>query len=126
MQKTRVQSSSTYLTRRRWTAEDAKEALADLERSGLPLGAFAVREGLDAQRLWRWRRRLASSAEPPLFEEVVQRETAPAPDGAKTPCAERERFEIVLGSGRVVRVPDAFDAGALRRLLSVVDEVRPC
>ena len=38
----------------------------------------------------------------------------------------RERFEIVLPSGRVVRVPESFDASALRRLLVVVDEARAC
>jgi len=32
----------------------------------------------------------------------------------------RERFEVVLPSGRVVRVPESFDADALRRLLAVV------
>ena len=36
------------------------------------------------------------------------------------------RFEIVLASGRIVRVPESFDAGALRRLLAVVEEGRAC
>jgi transposase-like protein len=125
MLKTRAQSSSTYLTRRRWTAEDAKQALAALDRSGLDLRAFAVREGLDPQRLWRWRRQLAETAAP-VFEEVVCPD-APSAHPAEAPApALRERFEIVLKSGRVVRVPVSFDASALLQLLTIVDEVRPC
>jgi hypothetical protein len=37
--------------------------------------------------------------------------------------AQRERFEIVLRSGRVVRVPEPFDTNALLRLLAIVDPV---
>ena len=58
-----------------------------------------------------------------VFEEVIPGEVIVA-DTA--PPAPRERFEVVLLSGRVVRVPESFDAGALRRLLAVVDEVRAC
>jgi hypothetical protein len=87
----------------------------------LELTAFAIREGLDPQRLSRWRRRLAVS--PPVFEEVVASEVIEA---EATMSEDREPFEIVLASGRVVRVPESFDAGALRRLLAVVDEERPC
>jgi transposase-like protein len=124
MLKTRAQSSSTYLKHRRWTAEDAKQALTELAQSGLELRAFAVREGLDPQRLWRWRRQLAETAAP-TFEEVV-RPDAPSARHAEAPApALRERFEIVLTSGRVVRVPASFDASALRQLLTLVDEVRP-
>jgi transposase-like protein len=127
MPKTESQSSSTYLKRRRWTAEEAKQALTALDQSGLSPGAFAAREGLSPQRLWRWRRQLGTPAAA-TFEEIVRRDagsilegeaTAPAPLGA-------DRFEIVLVSGRVVRVPALFDATALRQLLAIVDEVRAC
>lgn len=120
MQKPRTRSSA-YLACRRWSPEEAGQALAALEQSGLELTAFAIREGLDPQRLSRWRRRLAAS--PPVFEEVTVREVIAA-DTA--PREEGERFEIVLASGRVVRVPESFDAGALRRLLAIVEEVRSC
>ena len=125
MQKTRSRSSSTYLIHRRWTAEDAQEALAAQARSGLTLRAFAAREGLDAQRLDRWRRRLAAQRAAP-FVEIPRPaiEAAIAVGGAAG--GPRERFEVVLGSGRVVRVAESFDADALRRLLEVVDSVRSC
>lgn len=125
MRKTRAQGSSIYLTRRRWTEDDAREALAALARSGLSLSAFAVREGLDRQRLDRWRRRLGAAVAP-AFEEVPLQEVGAAITGDARAGAQHERFEIVLASGRVVRVPESFDVSALRRLLVVVDEVSAC
>ena len=125
MPKTRSPSLSSSLRRRRWTAEDAKQALSALDQSGLSPHAFAMREGLDPQRLWRWRRKFAAAAAPP-FEEIVRRDTASVVDREATSCGKQQPFEIVLGSGRVLRVPTSFDAGALRRLLTLVDAVRPC
>ena len=125
MQKTRARSSSTYLAHRRWTVDDAKEALAAQEQSGLTLRAFATREGLDAQRLERWRRRLAEGAVP-AFEEVALPDVAAVTPVEEVATAQRERFEIVLRSGRVVRVPEPFDTNALLRLLAIVDAVRSC
>ena len=122
MRKTRARSSSTYLARRRWTVDDAKEALAAQEQSGLTMRAFATREGLDTQRLERWRRRLAA----PAFEEVARPEVAAATHSEVVATAQRERFEIVLREGRIVRVPELFDANALLRLLEVADQVRSC
>jgi hypothetical protein len=125
MPKPRAPNSSPYLARRRWTAADAEQVLAALERSGLELTAFALSEGLDPQRVSRWRRRLASPAAP-VFEEFVRPGPAEGQAGEVTVGAGREWFEIVLRTGRVVRVPESFDASALRRLLEVVEEGGPC
>jgi transposase-like protein len=125
MSKPRSQSSSTYLNRRRWTEEEAKQALTAWAQSGLSPGAFATREGLDAQRLWRWRRKLGTPTGP-VFEEIVCQDAASGLERQPPAPSEQERFEIVLPSGRVVRVPASFDATALRHLLAVVDEVPPC
>jgi hypothetical protein len=124
MQKGRSRRSSLYLTHRRWTADDARAALADLDASGLDLGTFALDAGLDPQRLKRWRRTLLAAESEAVFEEVV------APPGAPPATVEvggaRGWFEVVLASGRVVRVPESFDAGALGRLLIVVDGGTAC
>jgi hypothetical protein len=125
MEKPRARRSSTYLTRRRWTADEARQVLVAWEESGLELTAFAIGEGLDPQRLTRWRRRLAATASP-TFEEIVPHAITATIERDAAAGVARERFEIVLPSGRVVRVPESFDASALRRLLSVVDEVRAC
>lgn len=76
-------NSPSYRARRRWTAADARAALSALERSGLSVAAFAAQEGLDVQ----WRNRLA---ETPAFVELAVREP--------------ERIEIVLRTGRALRV----------------------
>jgi hypothetical protein len=125
MQKPRARSPSTYLTRRRWTEEEARQVLVAWEESGLELTAFALGEGLDPQRLTRWRRRLVATAAP-RFEEIVSRVIATTIVSGTAAEVVGERFEVVLPSGRVVRVPESFDASALRRLLLVVDEVRAC
>ncbi len=125
MQKPRARSSSTYVTRRRWTEEEASEALVAWEESGLELTAFAIDKGLDPQRLARWRRRLATMGSP-MFEEVTPCLAMVTTADDATAGAAREHFEILLPSGRVVRVPASFDGSALQRLLAVVDEGRAC
>lgn len=96
-----------------------------LERSGLSLRAFAEREGLKRGSLscWKWklagrrgRRRPASPSVAPLrFVELTAKAASPA--GAVG-------FEVVLASGRRVRVPGGFDAGELSRLVQVLEEKR--
>ena len=66
--------------------------LIELERSGASVAAFAARHGIDAQRLYSWRRRLGSVS-PPLFVELRARQ--PSPTGGP--------IEIVCPSGHVVR-----------------------
>jgi hypothetical protein len=117
----------TYLTCRHWTPKEAKEALGALAQSGVPLATFASDKGLDAQRLVRWRRRLGADVpETVTFEEVSARPVASAFGGGPTPPSERDRFEIVLRSGLLVRVPESFTTDALRRLLDTLGEVRSC
>lgn len=125
MPKPTTQSSSTYLAHRRWTPEVAHEALTAMAQSRLGLTAFAIREGLDSQRLSRWRRRLGSPVSVE-FEEVLPTVIATALDGSGSVRAPEERLEVVLRSGRIVRVPDSFDARSLRRLLETIDESGAC
>ena len=103
--------SLSPFARPRWTEQDARVALAALERSGKPVAVFAAEHGLDAQRLYAWRRRLGG-AEPTRFQELIVRPSSGVSVGAP--------FEIVLPSGVVVRVPTSFDAAALERLLTVL------
>ena len=107
----------SYSTRRRWTETDARTVLAALDSSGLSVTAFATREGLEPQRLYFWRQRLGgSSAESaaPTFVEVQQRHTA------------REQVEIVLRSGRVVRVAESIEPAVLRGLIDVLEQDSSC
>ncbi len=69
----------TYRNRRRWNVGAARDALAALEHSGLSPSAFAIREGIDEERLCRWKRRLANAglAGKPMPEFVEIRPRAP-------------------------------------------------
>ena len=100
-----------------------------LERSGLSIRTFAAREGLPAGSLSSWKWKLAQRRRPTSG--------AGARDGAplrfvelKTPAAAPAKpttapaFEVVLGMGRMVRVPGGFDAADLVRLVGVLEEVR--
>jgi transposase-like protein len=114
MPKTRVLPAA-YSTGRRWTDDDARTVLVAQAASGLSVSAFAAREGIDPQRLYSWRRRVEAGpvAAPPAFIEVRH-------------AAERERVEIVLRSGRVVRVAESIDADALRRLIAAIEQDPAC
>ncbi len=97
-----------------WTRVDAAAALAALDASGLSTYAFAAREGLDADRLYRWRLRLhgARRRRPARFVEITPAATAP--------------IEVLLRSGLALRVPENFDESTLRRLVSVLGKRDEC
>jgi transposase-like protein len=103
---------ATYLSRPRWSSDDAREVLAAQEHSGLSVAAFAAQAGLDPQRLYVWRRRFAAERGVPTFVELAQ--------------TVGERMEIVLRSGRVVRVPERFESESLKRLLEVLEPSESC
>ena len=105
--------------RRRWTEDNAREALDELARSGLSLRAFAAAAGINVQRLVRWRRKMApaSPAGPSkpkgvTFVEVRQREA--------------ERIEVVLRSGRILRCGEEISEATLRRLVGILEEESEC
>jgi len=110
-----------YATRRRWKTADARAALSALAASGLSVGAFAQREGLDAERLYRWRRRFARegraearTATAPATPALIELRPSPSPRRA-------EPVEIVLGSGVTVRVAETIDPSALARLVAALE-----
>jgi hypothetical protein len=106
--------------RRRWTERDARAVLAALDRSGKTLAAFCAERGLDAQRMYYWRRRLAGG-EGTTFQELIVR-----PVHDRSPGGDEEPFEIQLPSGESIRVPARFEAAALARLLEVLSKARAC
>jgi transposase len=106
--------------RRRWTEQDARTALAALQRSGKSVRAFAKEHGVDPQRLWSWRRRVAEGDRTTFRELIVRPSSA-----AQTP-EERSPFEIRLPSGIVIRVSAGFESDALARLLDVLEQTRAC
>jgi hypothetical protein len=88
-----------------------------MEASGLSPEAFGLREGIQVQRLRRWRQRLddgsAEKAVAAAFVEVDRQ-------------AATERVEILLRSGRTLRVPETIDAAVLRRIMDVLEHDARC
>jgi len=89
------------------------------QQSGLSVRAFCARHDLSQPNFYAWRR------------EIQQRDAAA---GAFVPVqfvpgdepVSASIFEVVLPGGPTLRVPPGFDAAALRQLLAVLEEVRPC
>lgn len=110
------QPFGSYAHRRRWSIAEGRAALSAMEASGLSPEAFGLREGIQVQRLRRWRQRLDDgSAEKAVAAFVeVDRQAA------------TERVEILLRSGRTLRVPETIDAAVLRRIMDVLEHDARC
>jgi transposase-like protein len=111
-----AKTAGLWKTGRRWTAEEAREALEAQSRSGLSVGRFARQEGIAAQRLYWWSRRLGRAEQPEPFVELV-----PARTGETEPSPRERRMEVVLRSGLVVRVDEQFDGAAVVRLITALE-----
>jgi hypothetical protein len=98
--------------RRRWKIADARSVFAALDASGLSLADFARREGLKLPRLRRWRHRLHAHE---------KRRQVAAPELIEIRPRRAEPVEIVLASGRVLRVAETIDASALARLVAALE-----
>ena len=116
--------------RRRWTAEQKVQILAESYESSAKVSAVARRHGLTPQQLFGWRRdarravarrrageRASSPAFAPVVVDAAQRgtELAVAPVGLSGSLA----IEIVIGSA-IIRIPPGTDAGTLATVLRVV------
>jgi transposase-like protein len=107
-----------------WSASKAKRVLAAAERSGLSLEAFAREQGVTPQRLYWWRKRLREQREAATENKTTALvPTRPAMSFVELAVEPEQRasIEIVLGNGRIVRVPPAFDDDTLSRVLAIVD-----
>ena len=92
--------------------------------SGLSVREFAERGGLEPARLYRWRERLGVSAGQQLAASA-----ASMPERAafvEVRAHHPSRVEVVLRTGHVLFVPDSFDAGALSRLVEILERATEC
>ena len=101
-----------------------RRLLARWERSGLTLAEFARRGGLPPGTLAWWRHVLRGRERPAGDARFL--EVAVGGSAAPTPRPVPATFEVVFSDGTVVRVPAAFDAEALARLLELVVGRRGC
>ena len=109
-------------TGRHLTPKEKAEILREHRRSGLSLLAFARKEGLCYASLLRWRCRQSNGT------DLV---APPQPEGDPRFVPVSIQAEAVSGdyvlswpSGRSLKIPRRFETDSLRRLLSVLEEVR--
>ena len=106
--------------RARWTPQEAQRVLEAWRSSGLDLSAWCRREGVEYERVRRWRsrlavrsRRTATSSTARFLPVRVLSGSAPSPEGPS--------FELELSRGMRLRVPPQFDEASLVALLRVVE-----
>lgn len=102
-------------------------------RSGLSVRAFCRRHGLAEPSFYAWRRTLAQrDAAPPtaapafLPVRVIAEPSTPRAPVAEPAAEGGVPLELVLGSGRRLRVGVGFDGPTLQRLLALLEEGQPC
>jgi transposase len=91
-------------------------ALEQVAASGLSVGEYAQRHGVDADRLYRWRRRFAGKREQARALPVA---AAPIIE-LRTAARRAEPVEIVLASGVMLRVAETIEPAALARLIAAL------
>jgi transposase-like protein len=120
-------SARSEFSRRRSAAE-WRRLLLELAQSGEGEGRFCRRHGVRPATLkwWRWRlacgglpeaeSALAGGSGAAQFTEIRWR-------GSEAGGCTEAGFELRWGDGLTLRIPSEFDAGALRRLLAVLEAV---
>ncbi|MBA3833601.1 MAG: transposase [Chthoniobacterales bacterium] len=120
----RAKSQTAPAKRQRWTPEHARAILEKQASSGLTAREFAERERIEPSRLYYWRERLGVSAGQQLAASA-----ASMPERAAFVELRAQRpspIELVLRTGHVLFVPDSFDAGALSRLVEILERASEC
>jgi transposase-like protein len=99
------------------------------ESSSQSIREFCSEQGVSETSFYAWRRAIAASnGAGTTHGPKVRGEDLPAfvPIRLAPTSTRRPNLEIVLGSGRVIRVPPDFDVATLRSLLAVLEEASPC
>jgi hypothetical protein len=112
--------SEAGVVRRRRSRVEVEKLVAEFETSGLRRGAFCQQRGLSVAALDKYRRTVHQvpqpKAAPMLPVEVISCTPEQASSDADGVLVVESR------SGRRIEVRRGFDAGALERLLTVLDK----
>ena len=98
-------------------------------RSGLTIRDFCSQHRLSEPSFYSWRRLLSERDREKTKPAVARRpgkdaaNTRPAFVPIRIVSAPPATIEVLLGNGRVLRVPAGFDAATLRQLLAVMEEL---
>lgn len=131
--KTTSRAKSPSCARVRWNEDAARDLIDAVHASGETIAEYARKRGLNPWVLYDWRRRLGASAKPAPTSGKPAAGPSASTGGAFLPVRitqpqtsmppSAELLEVVLAGGRRVRVPANFDDAALRRLVSILEEV---
>ena len=116
--------------RRRWTAEQKREIVAESYGADLTPTEVARKHGISSGQLYTWRHELLGSQAPvvsramPRFAEVALTPASPSPSppvvAAQRSSRSGGRIEIILPGNILVRVDAEVDEAALGRVLDVL------
>ncbi len=116
-------------TRRRWTAEERRQIVAESETA--PVSVVARRHGVAVSLVFRWRRqaglpgkRASVKKAGGVFVPVVLTSPAAPPQRAEAPVIQAPDgglIEIELAGGRRVRLSGPVDVQALRCVIAVLE-----
>lgn len=128
----RVEVITSVERRRRWSRAEKERLVAASLEPGVSVSEVARAAGLHVSQLFRWRKQLCTRIEAPVATRAMRDEPSlvpvtivPTPAAKERPPRRRRRrsgvIEIEVSGGRRVRVGDDIDAGALRRVLDVLE-----
>ena len=101
--------------RREWSASQKRRIVDEAIAPGAQVSWVARRNNVAAALVYRWRKELASAAQPaPTFVAVAISPAREAPAAAHT-------IEIILANGRAVRVGADVDTAALVRIVAALE-----
>jgi hypothetical protein len=103
-----------------------RRVLRDWRGSDLTIRDFCTRRGLSEPSFYAWRRTLAERDQAARGRPVQRDAAAPLFVPVRVTAVVPVPVEVVLGSGRVIRVLPGFDAATVRQLVAVLEEGPSC
>jgi transposase len=114
---TQVEVITSVQRRRRWSAADKQQMVAESAMPGRTVSSVARRHGIAPQQLFTWRRELLATAtgiaDGGFMAIAVSEPPAVVPDDSG-------RMEIVLPTGVMIRVGPEVATEPLRRVLAAL------
>ncbi len=115
-------------TRRRWTAEERRQIVAESETA--PVSVVARRHGVAVSLVFRWRRQaglpgkrtcLKKKADAVFVPVMLTAPPAAPPEPSRVHSSDSGVIEIELANGRRMRLSGPVDVQVLERVIGVLE-----